>query len=138
MLTNPNTPSGAHGPVRISVAYGNSPAPGLRKVRRCCSVMLLPVGLRVSCGLGYVNVSDEQVEHMYKNTCGNGLLWFPVFLARTASVCYGFQCSWPGPLRAAMVCSVPGPDRFGLLWFPRFLARTASVCYCFQSIKAFH
>ena len=48
--TNPNTPRAPSGPVRISVAYGNIPAPGRRKivcVRVGCSCGMSAVALQI-------------------------------------------------------------------------------------------
>ena len=74
-MTNSNTLRLLRGPGRISVAYGNSPAPGLGKV-------------------------EALVQ------CDVPSSWFARCFVNLGTDCYGSQCSWPGPLQAAIVSRV--------------------------------
>ena len=56
-VPKPNTPRARSGPVRISVAYGNIPAPGRRKI----------VCVRVGCACGMSAVALQIHKECHKN-----------------------------------------------------------------------
>ena len=66
-MADPNTLRALRGPGRISVAYGNSPAPGLGKCIRYCGLVFLPVSLRVPCGLGCPKREAKADQRANKN-----------------------------------------------------------------------
>ena len=88
---SPTLPSGARGPGRISVAYGNIPAPGLEKV---CFFVRLGC-LRLSAGVLLAGVAKNPLKNDAEQ--------------RRKIKCV---CLRRGPRQSASVSCVPGLVRF--------------------------